>query len=138
MRYEREDLCRVRGSKLRRVIREKYGKLMEFYALAAKMCQMSEHNIHMFLGCGRRSQKKYAHTILTMLGLKDEDFDDYFVGEESHSDALCPVSRSDGAAMIPLLHAIIDRLNGLDEKLDRLSHMVRIFNETREETREET
>jgi hypothetical protein len=105
---------------------------MEFYALAAKMCQMSEHNIHMFLGCGRRSQKKYAHTILTMLGMKDEDFDTYFVGEESHSDALCPVSRSEGTGMIPLLHAIIDRLNGLDEKLDRLSHMVRILNENGE------
>jgi hypothetical protein len=132
MRYEREDLCRVRGSKLRTVIREKYGKLMGFYAMAAKMCQMSEHNIHMFLGCGRRSQKKYAHTILTMLGLKDEDFDDYFIGEESSSDALSPVSRSDGAAIAPLLHAIIDRLNGLDEKLDRLSEMVKISYENGE------
>jgi hypothetical protein len=132
MRYEREDLCRIRGSKLRKVIREKYGKLMGFYALAAKMCHMSEHNIHMFLGCGRRSQKKHGHTILTMLGLKDEDFDDYFVGEENSSDALCPAGCSDGDRLAPLLHAIIDRLNGLEEKLDRLSHMVRIFNESGE------
>ncbi|MDR2779383.1 MAG: hypothetical protein LBB16_03850 [Puniceicoccales bacterium] len=95
MRYEREDLCRVRGSKLRKVIREKYGKLMGFYSLAAKMCQMSEHNIHMFLGCGRRSQKKHGHTILTMLGLQDEDFDAYFIGEESCSDAAAVVNSAD-------------------------------------------
>jgi hypothetical protein len=126
MRYEREDLCRIRGSKLRKVIREKYGKLMGFYALAAKICQMSEHNIHMFLGCGRRSQKKHAHSILTMLGLKDEDFDTYFIGEESPSDTLCPVGSPDGTGMVPLLHAIIDRLNGLEEKLDRISDMLRI------------
>jgi hypothetical protein len=131
MRYEREDLCRVKGSKLRRVIREKYGKLMEFYALAAKMCRMSEHNIHMFLGCGRRSQKKHAHTILTMLGMGEENFDSYFVGEES-CPALPPsgIGIPDSSGMAPLLHAIIDRLNGLEGKLDRLSEMIRISKES--------
>jgi hypothetical protein len=133
MRYEREDLCRIKGSKLRKVIREKYGKLMEFYALAAKMCRMSEHNIHMFLGCGRRSQKKHAHTILTMLGMGEEDFDSYFVGEES-CPALPPsgVASPDSSPLVPLLHAIIDRLNGLEEKLDRLSEMVRVSCENEE------
>jgi hypothetical protein len=104
---------------------------MEFYAMAAKMCQMSEHNMHMFLGCGRRSQKKYAHTIMTMLGIPDGDFDDYFIGEEDGRPdaALPPVGDS---PLLPLLHAIIDRLNGLEEKLDKLSHMVRISKENGE------
>jgi hypothetical protein len=133
MRYEKEDLCRIKGSKLRKVIREKYGKLMEFYALAAKMCRMSEHNVHMFLGCGRRSQKKHAHTILTMLGMGEEDFDSYFVGEES-CPALPPsgIGSPDSSPLAPLLHAIIDRLNGLEEKLDRFTSVVRISQENGE------
>jgi hypothetical protein len=114
------------------VIREKYGKLMEFYALAAKMCQMSEHNVHMFLGCGRRSQKKHANTIMAMLGIKEEDFDTYFIGEENSLGSPSGVGSPDSSGLVPLLHAIIDRLNGLEEKLDRLEEMIRISQENGE------
>jgi hypothetical protein len=124
MRYERDDMCRVRGSRLRKLIKEKYGKLMGFYAMAAKMCRVSEQAIHMFLGCGRMSQKKHGHTILTMLGIKDGDFDTYFIGGESSLEV--SPSLAGTSPVIPLLHAIIDRLNGLEEKIDKLSHMVRI------------
>jgi hypothetical protein len=110
---------------LRKVIREKYGKLMGFYAMAAKMCRVSEQAIHMFLGCGWMLQKKHGHNILTMLGIRDGDFDTYFIGGESS----LKVSPSPAASppIVPLLQAIIDRLNGLEEKIDKLSHMMKIF-----------
>jgi hypothetical protein len=109
---------------LRKLIKEKYGKLMDFYAMAAKMCRVSEQAIHMFLGCGRMSQKKHGHTILTMLGIKGEDFDSYFIGGESSLEVSPSLAGS--TPVVPLLQAIIDRLNGLEEKIDKLSEMGKI------------
>lgn len=120
MRYERDNLYRVSGSKLRKVIREKYSQLMGFYALAATMCQMSEHNLHLFLRRGRRSQKNHSPTVLRMLGLGNEDFDTCFIGEESSSDSPSPTGSSDRTPLVHLLHAIIYRLNGLKRNLIEL------------------
>jgi hypothetical protein len=120
----------VKDGRLRELIRKKYGGMMAFYGLAAKMCNVSEHALHLFIGSGKRSQKKYAHTVLKMLGLGPDAFDTYFTCEKDSSPSL--VISSEAASTLELSHfldAILLRLNGLEDKIDNLGEMLRMFHE---------
>jgi hypothetical protein len=136
MRYGREELCRVKDGRLRELIRKKYGGMMAFYGLAAKMCNVSEHALHLFIGSGKRSQKKYAHTVLKMLGLGPDAFDTYFTCEKDSSPSL--VISSPAAPTLELSHildAILHRLNGLEDKVDALINMMSLYLDRRNDCR---
>jgi hypothetical protein len=119
MRYDKSELCRVRDGVIKGVIKAKFGGLMKFYAVAAKLCGLNERTLQLFIGCGGVSQRKNAIMVLKVLGLPADDFSKYFVGEdetEGKGNGLLEVT----VALEPLL----ERLSVVERKIDNLTNLI--------------
>jgi hypothetical protein len=118
MRYDKSELCRVRNGAIKAAIRAKFGGLMKFYAVAAKLGGLNERTLQLFIGCGGVSQRKNATMVLKLLGLSADDFFTYFVGEDEAE------TKGNGPLEIAMaLEPLLDRLTVVEKKIDNITNL---------------
>jgi hypothetical protein len=121
MEYDKSELYRVRDGAIKGVIKAKFGGLMKFYAVAAKLCGLNERTLQLFIGCGgvSQTQRKNAAMVLKVLGIPADDFSKYFVGED--------VTEANGNGLLEVtmaLEPLLERLSMVERKIDNLTNLI--------------
>jgi hypothetical protein len=119
MKYNKSELCRVRNGKIKSIIKDKFGGLMKFYAVAAKLGGLNGRTLQLFIGGGGASQRKHATMVLKLLGLSVGDFSAYFVGEDE-----VKLQKNGPLDVAALLEPLLERLAAVEKKIDNLTNLI--------------
>jgi hypothetical protein len=119
MRVDYSELCRVEGSGLRELIKNKYVNLTAFYDGAPGELGVSSQTLRRFIGSEKPSQKKLARKILILLGKSEREYGKYFTDEEK--------KRSKAANNREVIGVMILKIEELEQKIDSLAGMISMY-----------